>query len=73
MHNVLRETFGIIAIPFMASKFGYLEATAIPGVAAMDVCLPIVERSCGARIMVYSFAMGAIMNTVVPIIVSLAI
>ena len=73
VHNVLRETFGIIAIPFMASKFGYLEATAIPGVAAMDVCLPIVERSCGARIMVYSFAMGAIMNTVVPIIVSLAI
>lgn len=73
VHNVLRETFGIIAIPFMASKFGYLEATAIPGVAAMDVCLPIVERSCGGRIMVYSFAMGAIMNTVVPIIVSLAI
>lgn len=73
VHNVLRETFGIIAIPIMASKFGYLEATAIPGVAAMDVCLPIVERSCGARIMVYSFAMGAIMNTVVPIIVSLAI
>lgn len=73
VHNVLRETFGIIAIPFIANKIGYLEATSIPGVAAMDVCLPIVEKSCGSRIMVYSFAMGAVMNSVVPIIVSLAL
>ncbi|MBQ9961354.1 MAG: lysine exporter LysO family protein [Firmicutes bacterium] len=73
VHNVIRETFGIIAIPFMAKKIGYLEATAIPGVAAMDVCLPIVERSCGSKIMVYSFSMGLIMNTVVPLVVPLAL
>ena len=40
MHNVIRETLGIIIIPLVAKKIGYLEAVSIPGVAAMDVCMP---------------------------------
>ena len=62
MHNVLRETFGLVSIPIMAKKFGYIEAAAIPGVSAMDVCLPIVERSCRQDTVVYSFAIGVAMN-----------
>ena len=73
MHNVIRETLGIIIIPLAAQKIGYLEATAIPGVAAMDVCLPIVERSCRPETVVYSFCMGMIMSVAVPLLVPLFI
>ena len=61
MHNVIREVSGIIFIPLAAKKIGYLESTGIPGIAAMDVCLPIVERSCGPNIVIYAFATGLIM------------
>ena len=73
MHNVIRETLGIIIIPLAAQKIGYLEATAIPGVAAMDVCMPIVERSCNEETIVYSFCTGALMCIAVPLIVPLAV
>ena len=61
MHNVIREVSGIIFIPLVAKKIGYLESTGVPGIAAMDVCLPIVERSCGPNTVVYAFATGLIM------------
>ncbi len=61
MHNVIREVSGIIFIPLAAKKIGYLESTGIPGIAAMDVCLPIVERSCGPNTVIYAFATGLIM------------
>lgn len=73
MHNVIRETLGIVIIPLAAKKIGYLEAVSIPGVAAMDVCLPIVERSCRPETIVYSFCTGALMCITVPIVVPLAI
>lgn len=62
MHNVIRETAGIVLIPVVAKHFGYIEATTLPGVAAMDVCMPIVERSCRQDTIVYSFAIGFAMN-----------
>lgn len=64
MHNVIREVTGIIFIPLVAKKIGYLESTGVPGIAAMDVCLPIVERSCGPSAVVYAFATGVIMCVV---------
>ena len=73
MHNVIRETLGIIFIPLLAKKIGYLEAISVPGVAAMDVCMPIVERSCRPETVVYSFCMGAIMCLFVPTVVPLAL
>ena len=73
MHNVIRETLGIIIIPLAAQKIGYLESTAIPGVAAMDVCVPIVERSCNEETIVYSFCTGALMCVAVPLVVPLAL
>ena len=58
LHNVLRETLGIILIPLVASKVGYIETASLPGTGAMDVCLPIVERSCNAETLPYSFVTG---------------
>lgn len=58
LHNVLRETLGIILLPFLSEKFGCIEAITVPGTAAMDVCLPIVERSCTPPTIAYSFTTG---------------
>lgn len=58
LHNVLRETLGIILLPLAASKIGCIEAVTLPGTCAMDVCLPIVERSCSAETLPYSFTTG---------------
>lgn len=58
LHNVLRETLGIILLPLLAEKFGCIEAITVPGTAAMDVCLPIVERSCTPPTIAYSFTTG---------------
>lgn len=72
MHNVIRELSGIILIPVLARKTGYLEVTGIPGVAAMDVCMPIVERSCRQDTVVYSFATGLLMCVATSVVVPLA-
>lgn len=71
MHNVIRETAGLVLIPLLAGKFGYIEAAGIPGVAAMDVCMPIVERACKADTVVYSFAIGLVMCVATSVLVTL--
>lgn len=73
LHNVMRELFSIILIPLVAKKIGYIETTGMPGAAAMDVCLPIVEKSTRSDIAVYSFVSGVILSTAVPILVPLII
>ena len=70
MHNVMRELFGILLIPVIARKIGYIETVSLPGAAAMDVCLPIVEKSTRSDIAVYSFISGAILSAAVPVMVS---
>ena len=71
MHNAIRETAAIVLIPVFAKKFGYLEVTGMPGVAAMDVCMPIVERSCRPDTVVYSFATGLLMCVTTSVLVPL--
>ena len=73
LHNVMRELFSIIFIPVVAKKIGFIETTGMPGAAAMDVCLPIVEKSTRSDIAVYSFVSGVILSTAVPIMVPLII
>ncbi len=73
MHNVIRETLGIIIIPLVAEKLGYVEAAAVPGIAAMDVCLPVIKRSCNSETVVYAIYMGLVMSIVVPVLVPLFI
>ena len=73
LHNVMRELFAILFIPVVAAKIGYIETTGMPGAAAMDVCLPIVERSTKGDIAVYSFVSGVILSALVPVLVPLII
>ncbi len=69
MHNVMRELFGIIFIPVVAQKVGYVESICLPGAAAMDVCLPIVEKYTNGNVAVYSFISGLIVSLAVPVLV----
>lgn len=71
LHNVLRELLSILFIPLVAQKIGYVETTGMPGAAAMDVCLPLVEKSTSSEITVYSFVSGVILSALVPILVPL--
>ena len=61
LHNVLRETMGLIFLPLIASRIGYIEAITIPGTASTDLCLPLVERYCNPETMAYSFCTGMLM------------
>lgn len=59
LHNVMRETAGIIFIPLVARKLGCLEAISIPGIGTMDVCMPIVGAVPGRQdTVVYGFVSG---------------
>lgn len=73
LHNVIRELSGIVLMPILAKRIGYLEVAAIPGVAAMDVCLPIVERVTRQDIIIYSFLIGFSQAIFVPILVNMAL
>lgn len=73
MHNVMRELFSILFIPLVAKKIGYVETTGMPGAAAMDVCLPIVERATSGDVAVYSFVSGVILSFLVPVLVPIMI
>lgn len=69
MHNVMREFLGLLLIPFVARFIGHIETVSLPGVAAMDVFLPIVEKATSKEILVYSFVVGLVMAVAVPILV----
>ncbi len=58
LHNVLRETLGIVLMPLVAAKIGYIEAVTLPGTAAMDIGMTITERSCNTETLPYAFACG---------------
>lgn len=73
LHNVLREVVGLVLIPIVAEKLGYLETVSLPGAASMDVCLPIVEKTTSGTIAVYSFVSGLAITILVPILVPLII
>lgn len=73
LHNVMREMVGIIIIPIVAKKIGYIEACSLPGAAAMDVCLPILEKSTNSDTAVYAFVMGVVLSIAVPVLVPLII
>lgn len=73
LHNVMRELIAIVLIPVVAKKIGYIETTGMPGSAAMDVCLPVVEKATCSDIAVYSFVSGVILSILVPVLVPIII
>lgn len=72
LHNVMREMFGLLLIPVVAKRIGHIEAVGLPGGAAMDIGVAVVERVAGPRAAVYSFVSGVVLSGVVPVLVPLA-
>lgn len=73
MHNVMREIIGLVLIPIVAKRLGYLETCSLPGCSSMDVGLPIIERTTSPTIAIYGFVSGAILSIAVPFFVPLII
>jgi len=71
MHNVMREFIGLLLIPFAARYIGFIETAALPGAGAMDVFIPIIEKATSKDIVIYSFVIGVVLSTCVPILVPL--
>ena len=73
MHNVFRELVGLILIPVLAKYIGYIEVCSLPGVASMDIGMPLIAKSTRQDIIVYGCAMGFVEGILVPVLVPLAI
>lgn len=73
MHNVMREVIGMVLVPTVAKRIGYVESTCLTGAAAMDVSLPIIEKSTDASTAVYALVSGGVLSILVPVLVPLII
>lgn len=69
--NLFRESLALLTIPLLArTRYPYL-AIGAGGATSMDVTLPIVEQCCGVEAVPVSFASGAILSLLVPVLVPL--
>lgn len=69
--NVFRELLTVILLPFVARKFGNLAVIAPGGATTMDVTLPLVKETGGEEVVLPAFISGAILSSLVPILVPL--
>lgn len=67
--NMFRESFALILIPVLAhTRFPYT-AIGVGGATAMDVTLPLIEQRLGVDAVPVSFASGAVLSMLVPVLV----
>lgn len=69
--NVSRELIALVSIPFVAKKFGYMEAIAPAGATAMDTTLPVISRSTSPEVTIIAFLTGVLLTALVPVFVPL--
>jgi len=71
LSNVFRELLTVIILPFVSRYFGSLATIAPGGATTMDVTLPLVKESGGEAVVIPAFVSGAVLSTLVPILVPL--
>lgn len=71
--NVFRELLAVLLMPALAKHLGYLTPIAAGGATAMDTTLPLISSVTDQETTLYSFASGAILSSLVPILVPLFI
>jgi len=71
LSNMLRETIALFIIPLIARTRYPNIAIGVAGATSMDVTLPLIERSCGAKKVPLSITNGAILSLLVPLLVPL--
>jgi len=67
--NVMREILAIVSIPLLAKYLNHYTAIAPAGATSMDTTLPIISRATSPEIVVIAFVNGALLSTLVPILV----
>jgi uncharacterized membrane protein YbjE (DUF340 family) len=71
LSNILRESVALLTIPlFGTTRFPRI-GIGIAGATSMDVCLPLIQKSCGTRWVPLSVTNGAILSLLVPVLVPL--
>ena len=73
LHNVLRELLGIVIMPIIAKHVGYIECVSVPGIACMDVGLPIIVKSTRREMVAYAFAVGLVEELAATVLIPLII
>lgn len=69
LSNVFRELMTVFLLPFVVKHFGSLAAIAPGGATTMDVTLPLVKESGGEAVVIPAFISGAVLSTLVPVLV----
>mgnify|MGYP001010584232 CR=1 FL=1 len=69
--NMLREALALVLIPVLASTKRPYSAIGAGGATAMDVTLPLIEQCAGPASVPVSFASGAMLSLLVPLLVPL--
>ena len=67
--NIMRETIALLIIPFLSTTRFPNIGIGVAGATSMDVTLPLIEKSCGDRVVPLSITSGAILSLLVPILV----
>ena len=68
--NIFREMFTLICTPLLGKWFGPFAPIASAGVTAVDVCLPVIVRFTGDRMLPAAIVSGVVTDFSVPILVS---
>lgn len=69
--NVFRELIAVLTISLLAKKLNYFTAIAPAGATSMDTTLPLISEATNSKTVVVSFINGAILSSIVPILVPL--
>jgi len=67
--NVFRELLTLLCLPFVVHHFGRAAGIAPGGATTMDVTLPAIKRSAGRGAVVPAFVTGAVLSSMVPLLV----
>lgn len=71
LSNVFRELLAVLTIPIIARRLNYITAIAPAGATSMDTTLPLISESTDSKTVVVSFINGALLSSIVPILVPL--
>ena len=71
LSNIFRELFTLVASPFLARRFGPFAPITSAGATAIDVCLPVILKSSGERMLPAAVISGIISDFSVPLLVPL--
>ncbi len=67
--NIMRETIALLSIPFLSTTRFPNIGIGVAGATSMDVTLPLIEKSCGDKVVPLSITSGAVLSLIVPILV----